>query len=339
MGLARDISADSSFATLHGSAAWADLTARLQANLRPVGESSVVFALPDSDFVAEDITWDGAGRRFLVSSIRHRKIVAVTPAGAVSPFAPVGDERLLAVLGVAADAARHALWATVEPAPLALGLTAADSGGSAVLRFDLSSGRLARRYPMPGGGRGHEPGDLALLPNGDAFVSDGRAGVVYVARAGADSLETLVPAGTFVSPQGPAPMPDGSRIFVADYALGLASVERATGRVEWLPAPADVALTGIDGLLLDGTSLIGVQNGVTPNRIIRVSLDAAMRRVTAVTVIAQDTSLFQEPTHGALVDGALYVIANSGSERFAPDGSPLPGARMVAPRVVRVRLR
>lgn len=339
MGLARDISADSSFATLHGSPAWATVIARLQANLRPVGESRVAFALPDSDFVAEDITWDGAGRRFLVSSMRHRKVVAVSPAGAVTGFAPVGDDRLLAVLGVAADPVRHALWATIEPAPLALGVTPADSGGSAVLRFDLSSGRLARRFPMPGGGRGHEPGDLAVLPNGDAFVSDGRAGVVYVARAGADSLETLVPAGTFVSPQGPAPMPDGSRIFVADYALGLASVERATGRVEWLPAPADVALTGIDGLLLDGNSLIGVQNGVTPNRIIRVSLDAAMRRVTAVTVIAQDTSLFQEPTHGVLVDGALYVIANSGSGRFGPEGSPIPGARIVAPRVVRIRTR
>src|SRR5439155_2910453 len=181
MGLARDISADSSFAMLHGSPAWATVIARLQSNLRPVGESRVAFALPDSDFVAEDITWDGAGRRFLVSSMRHRKVVAVSPAGAVTGFAPVGDDRLLAVLGVAADPVRHALWATIEPAPLALGVTPADSGGSAVLRFDLSSGRLARRFPMPGGGRGHEPGDLAVLPNGDAFVSDGRAGVVYVA--------------------------------------------------------------------------------------------------------------------------------------------------------------
>ena len=337
MGLGRDISDDSSFMSLHGSAAWTAVMEQLRRNLEPVGGSTVAFALPDSDFVAEDLTWDGPGKRFIVSSMRHRKLVAVSPDGAATAFAPVGGDRVWAILGVAMDRARGALWATTEAVPFALGVLPADSGRSAVLRFDLANGRLLKRYPLPTGA-GHEPGDLAVLPNGDVFVSDGRAGVIYVVRAGADALETLVPPGTFISPQGPALALDGSRILVADYALGLASVDRATGRVEWLPAPADIALTGIDGLLLDGTSLIGIQNGVTPNRIIRVNLDAAQRRVTAVTVIAQDTSLFDEPTHGVLVDGVLYVIANSGAGRFGPDGLPIKGARIVAPRIVRIPL-
>src|SRR5207302_1668043 len=81
------------------------------------------------------------------------------------------------------------------------------------------------------GERGHEPGDIAVAPNGDLFVSDGRAGKLYVVRDGRVALDTLVPAGHLFSPQGIAPDPDGRRLFVADYLYGVAIVDRVTGAV------------------------------------------------------------------------------------------------------------
>ena len=94
----------------------------------------------------------------------------------------------------------------------------ADSGRAAILQYDVASGTLRGRYELPRDGTAHEPGDIAVAPNGDLFVSDGRAGVIYVIREGSTSLDTLVRAGPRVSPHGLAPDRDGARVFVADCA-------------------------------------------------------------------------------------------------------------------------
>ncbi len=78
----------------------------------------------------------------------------------------------------------------------------ADLGRAAILQFDVASGTLRGRYELPRDGTAHEPGDIAVAPNGDLFVSDGRAGVIYVIREGSTSLDTLVRAGPLASPQG-----------------------------------------------------------------------------------------------------------------------------------------
>jgi len=267
-----------------------------------------------------------------VTSIRHRKLVAVGfPSGPAAPVVAEGQPGIWGLLAVGIDPQRKFIWATTEAMPVVTGLVPADSGRAAVLRFDLESGRLLKSYP---GAR--EPGDLVVAPNGEVFISDGRTGVVYVIRPGADSLQTLVPAGSMVSPQGPTLSADEVTVFIADYALGIAAVDRASGRVSWLAHPAEIAVTGIDGLTRDGNSLIAVQNGVTPNRVIRLTLERG--GITGATVLAQDTSLIKEPNHGVVVDGAYYFIANSGFDRYDADGKRIPGLPLVAPRIIRIPL-
>ena len=133
------------------------------------------------------------------------------------------------MLGLALDPERRILWATTEGLPQARGLPAADRGRAAVLQYDLDSGRQLRRYDLPDDGQRHEPGDIALGPGGDLYVSDGGFGAVYVARPAGSGLETLVERGAFfASPQGPAATPDGRRLFVADYARGIGVVDLAS---------------------------------------------------------------------------------------------------------------
>jgi hypothetical protein len=204
-----------------------------------------------------------------------------------------------------------------------------------VLRYDLSTGKLLQRYDMPTDVP-HGSGDIGVAENGDLFISDGTAGAIYVIRKGRQ-LEVLTAPGELRSPQGPAISSDGKHIYVADYSRGLARVDRTTGAVMWLTHPENVALNGIDGLSSAGPStLIAVQNGTNPNRLLRITLDPSGTRVVSAVSIAQNAESIREPTHGVFVGNDYYFIANGGFGAFGDDGNLRKGERAIAPVIMRM---
>ena len=336
MGLARDISADSGFLNLHGSPSWSDYQRQVADNLRPIPFAGVVATLSDADFLAEDVVWDAPRRRFLVSSIRYGRVITVSRDGKITELAHTDPG--FGMLGLAIDERRGVLWVSAEAMPQTKTYRASDAGRSMLLRYDLSTGRLLRRYDLPRDSTGHEPGDIVVGVSGDLYASDGRAGQIWVVRASNDSLVLLVSHG-LVSPQGAAPTPDGKRLLVADYSRGIAAVDTRTGVATWLFHPPTTAASGIDGLRLYHGALIAHQNGVTPNRVIRLALDPAMTRVTGWRIVARDTLRIPSVTHGVIVGDTLFSIANSGWDAFNDDGSLRPNAALTAPRLVAIPLR
>jgi sugar lactone lactonase YvrE len=337
-GVMQDVEADSQLVAMRHVPAVASLIAKLKANRASVGAFHAVATMPEVDFVAEGVVWDAARQRLLVSSMRHRRIDAVQLNGKVSRFLDVARDGSWSPLGMAVDAARNRLWVTTEWSPFGLNASRADSGLSDVLQYDLPTGKLNARYQLPRDGGPHEPGDIAVAPNGDLFVSDGRAAIMYVVRNGKSSLDTLVRAGPLVSPQGVAPDPDGKRLFVADYALGIVTVDRTSGDVRIVPRPTNVAANGIDGLVLHGDQLIGVQNGVVPNRLIAFDLDAAHTRIIGARTLMRDTLHINEPTHLVAVGDVIYYVANGGFGAYDAQGVLKPGLTQAAPVIARVRV-
>jgi hypothetical protein len=86
-----------------------------------------------------------------------------------------------------------------------------------------------------------------------------------------------------------------------------------------------------------GHDLIVVQNGLEPNRIMRLTLDPSMRRVVRAStlVLSAKASGF---THATVDGGWLYFITKSGWERVADDGTMTAGAAADEPTIMRVRI-
>ena len=335
-GVSYDVEADTQLTIVRAAPGGAAVMAKLRGNLTSLGTFTEVARMREADFVAEGIVWDEARQRLLVSAIRRRRIDAIRRDGSVSTFIDLARDSAWSPLGLAVDAPRHRLWVATEWSPLAIQANPADSGRAAILRYDVGSGALRGRYELPRDGTPHEPGDIAVAPNGDLFISDGRAGVIYVIRDGSTSLDTLVRAGPLVSPQGLAPDRDGARVFVADYALGIVAVDRRTGVVAHVPRPRDVAANGVDGLVLHGDRLIGVQNGVTPNRVIAFDLDRTHSRILAAHTLARDTTRIREPTHLVGVGDDIFFVANGGFGLYDERGILKPGVTEVAPAIARL---
>jgi len=338
MGLTYDVTADDQLRGITAAPGFALVQRRLTANGLARTPMEIAATMSSEDFLAEGVAYDTRRRRLLVSSMRLGTVVSVSGGSAPRDFIDLKREGGWAPLGLAVDSARNRLWVSSQWMPHTLNVSAADSGKSGVFLFELESGKRLGRYDLARGN--HEPGDICVGANGDLFVSDGRAGVMYKLPLGADTLSMLVPAGQMVSPQGCAVDLTGgnARVLVADYALGIASVDASTGAVTWLPRSREVAVSGIDGMLLSGDQLIGAQNGVEPNRIVAIQLGANHQSIESVGVLAQDSDRIREPTHVTMMGREVAFVANGGFGAFDATGKRNPQARLRAPVIGRVRL-
>jgi sugar lactone lactonase YvrE len=286
----------------------------------PRSASQLFLTLPEADLIAEDIAYDSRGGSFYISSVRHSKILEIDRHGVSREFAR-GAWPILA-LGV--NSKRRILWASSAAMPQGIGYRKEDEGRSALLKYSLDTRVLLKRYDVANDAK-HSLGDLTLSAAGDVYVSDGEGAVYWVDHA-KDTLEILVPKGVFHSPQTPALSPDGRRLFVPDYSRGIGIVDLATRQVKMLEHPKELSLGGIDGMYLSGRTLIAIQNGTAPERLIRMTLDAALTRVLEWETIEANWAGLGDPTHGVVVGDQFYFIANSGWDRMADDGSLKPGA-------------
>lgn len=337
LGLGRDLRADTTVAGFLALPAFGSILRSHDANRAPLARSQVRASLPDSTFWPEGMDYDSRTGTFYVSSVRHRTIAEITRSGETRELWPRGRPELGAIFGVRVDPVRPALWATTSGLPQTQGYRPADSAIAALLRVRISDGVVERRWDIPAEPGGHVLGDLAIGPRGDVYFTDSRTPVLYLLRAGRDTVERITNP-LFRSLQGLAPAPDGTALYLADYSHGLLRLELATGRVTRLDdAPGSTSL-GCDGIVWHRGALIAVQNGVAPARVMRFVLDAAGIRIVRAEVLDRNVPLADEPTIGAVAGNAFVYVANSHWEKYAEDGTRKGATPLRAPILLAVPL-
>jgi sugar lactone lactonase YvrE len=337
MGIDAQPARDGDLASLRERADFQAVLRRMEALQEPVGSSAVAFRLPEKDLLTEGIAYDPASGDFFVGSVHRGKLLRVATDGRSRDFVATGQHGLLAPLGLGVDAARRTLWVASASLPQRAGHRPEDAGRSRVLAFDLDSGVLKRSLGPPAAAPDARFGDLAVGPAGEVVASDLAAGTVYVLRPGSESFEVLAKPYALASPQGLAFSDDGRQLHVADYVRGIARVDLQDGAVRLLESASPLALTGIDGLVRHGDSLVAVQNGVLPHRILRLRLDAAGERIEEVGVLERGNPLWDEPTLGVRVGRDFHYVAASQWARFGDDGG-VDEAALREPLVLKLSL-
>ncbi|HMG84301.1 MAG TPA: hypothetical protein VK574_01075 [Terracidiphilus sp.] len=324
---------DQTFTSLHDLPGYKSILEHFRQNEKAVQHSELAFTLTDSGLIAEDIDIDPLSKTFLITSVLEKKIVRVTSSGQVSAFAssPSGWP----MMAIKVDAQRNRVWST----EVALnGFTAApngDWGKSAVLCFDLETGKLLNRIEGP---LHTALGDMVLTAAGVPIVSDGEGGGVYKVEDG--RLE-LINGKDFISPQTPVVLPGGNLVAVPDYMRGIGILDLRSGQVQWVNrhGGAKVALNGVDGLYYVDDAFILTQNGTSPERVVRMKLDRAQTSVMSEELIERSTATLGDPTHGVVVGEWFYYIANSGWDVLDEHGDVKAGEKLSPGLVMRSRVR
>lgn len=336
MGLFAAPQDDVDFASIHDAEGFGEILARLEANNQPLVKSEVAFGLPDPAFVPEGIAFDPETGDFYVGSVYQRRIMRLTASGEVHEVASAADG-LWSVLGIAVDAERRRLWAASAGMVQTPGLQPKQQGQTALFLFDLETDKLVDTYFVQADSNAHALGDLTVHTSGDVFTTDGLDGAVFVLRNGARQLEALVPPQTLLSPQGICfTDPDGP-LYLADYALGVLTVDPQSGEKALMESPADAALLGIDGLACHGSDLIVIQNGVRPHRVLRLRLNTTGDAIVQAETLEANHPTYEEPTLGVVVGDDFYYVANSQWNRFDANGN-LPSSGLRAPIILKLPL-
>jgi hypothetical protein len=292
MGVVYDAAGEPEFASVQNSQRFKDVIAQFAKNRAPIGAAKPAFTIAKRGIISEGLARDPASGDFFVSSVRYGEIWRIHH-GKASVFLaslPRG------AFGMAVD--RGLLW--VATSPIEENKTFSKDDHAAVIAVDVKSGRIVRTIAAPDSEK-HIFGDVGIAADGTVYVSDSVSPNIFVIEG--DAMRPFVANGPFSSLQGIAP--NGGVLYVADYAEGIAVIDRSTRDIHFLAAPPDTTLLGIDGLYrASSKTLIATQNGTNPQRILRLDLDGL--RVARVTTLAANLPEMPDITLGTLAGSSFY---------------------------------
>lgn len=330
---------DSDFIALRDSGTFQEILAKFEKNRKPVSNATFAISLPEKDLLTEGVAYDPDAEKFYLGSVHKRKIVSIDKNGEVEDFVASGQDGLWGVFGLRIDVNQNVLWACTGVAPQMQGVQTEAAGHSGVFCFDLKDGKLLKKYIVYGDEEEpHLLGDLLLHSNGDVLATDSRQNIIYRVVAENDRLEEFLSPGRFVSLQGLALSADEKLLFVADYSQGIFVVDMETKNIEPLINHPNFSLLGIDGLYFYKNSLVAIQNGVTPHRVLRLYLDTSLHHIKDIEILEANHPAFDEPTLGTIADDTFYFIANSQWGSFGEDGLILPEKELQAPTILGLKI-
>jgi hypothetical protein len=337
MGLYYRAAQNEDFNSIKESEDFKTVLRQLDENRTPKVKSSPAYTLNEKGLIAEGLAYDSVSETLYISSVHKRKIIALGKTGEARTFAEESTG-LWSVLGMKVDETHHYLWAVTTTFPQMQGFRKEEDGKSAVLKFDLKTGKLLKKYEVPDNSKKHALGDLTLNKRGEIFATDSLSPAVYHIRPEQDEIEMLYESAPFVSPQGLAFSPDEKHLFIADYSMGVFDFDIRTKKVTKLAPLPGTTMLGIDGLYFYKGSLIGVQNGVNPQRLIRVKLTGDMRAFETFEILESNNPLFSEPTLGVIRNGELLFNANSQWDAINEQGQFTAPDKLQELRILKLKL-
>lgn len=293
----------------------------MAANRRPRGAAKSLLTVAGFAGIAEGLARRELTGDFFVGDVRDRCVWRVTADGQRSRFS-AAEAGFLGVFKLQVDEPRGLLWLSTSAVPEISGYTPALKGQGELAALDLATGRVVQRHPLPEDGADHCLGDFILGPDGAIYVTDSVAPVIWRLRPDGEKLEVFLESREFVSLQGIGFLPDGRRLVITDYARGVATVDLASRAVTFLAAPPNATLVGLDSLAVRDGAILAVQNGIEPQRLVRVTLPATATEAAQVEVLAAGLPEFDDLTHFVAGPSAVTVIARSGWSAF--DGAQAP---------------
>ena len=326
LGVAPPVERDPDLASLQGTPQFAKILHDFAANRAPQGEAEVVAEFPGRTGIIEGIAFRERTGDLFLGDVHHRCIWRRDRDGRIARYS-AEDEDLLGIFAIALDEERNTLWATMAALPEMSGYTTDMKGHTGLAEFNLSTSELRRLIPVPGDGREHRLGDLLVAPDGTIYLTDSKAPVIWQLAPGAEEMQKVVDSPVFGSLQGVTL--EKRTLLVADYVNGLFIVELATGNITALTPPKNTTLIGIDGLVTVPGGIVATQNGVEPQRVIRVTFSPSLETITGVSVLAAALPNLTDLTLVTLANQRPTFIAGSGWDGFDPAKTRQPPAHTV----------
>lgn len=330
-GLAADWDRVEEVESLRSYPLYSHLRDLMKSAAEPAGQTSEVLTISADYPMPEALAFDARTGRIFVGTIRDGLILVRDENDTeFSTFAePEGTPGLRAVFDLLVDEARGHLWVATGTTGQYRDARRSDFGRTALIKLDLETGEKLGEFRVLPDGQPHMLGALVQAADGTIYAADGAAPQIYRLQPGDERPQPFTGTPAFTGLRGIALSEDEKRLYVADYDLGLFFFNLDENRAGFaLGIPETLNLGGIDGLYQWGGHLVAIQNGVTPQRVLRLKLDDSGTRVASIATMAKALPSFDNPTFGTVAGDDLLFMAASHWHRVGSDGRvvnpPLP---------------
>jgi len=287
--------------------------------------AEIAFRLAERDLIPEGITFDPSTKSFYVSSINKRKIVKIDERRNVSDFISSGQDGIGEVLGL--KVAEGKLWSCSN-------LSTDTISRAMIHQFDLTHGKLIRKWILQVQGEPHLFNDLTISATGEAFISDSDYGAIYRVSQEAEKPEPWIQDNRLRDINGITMVTGGNIVVNASH--GFYQINPITKKIKDLPFAGYFPL-GVDGLCTYQQSLIGIQNVVFPASVNQYYSNITFDRIERARVLAANHEKFDIPTTGTVAEDWFYFIANSQLSNFE-NGKIKEPSKLKEVLIMRVRL-
>lgn len=284
-------------------------------------KAEIAFRILEKDLIPEGITYDPASQSFFVSSICKKKIVRIDAQKKITDFIASGKDDIGEVLGL--KVLNGKLWACNN-----------SNGRAMIHQFDLSSGKMLKKWELVFEGEKHLFNDLAVTPDGNVFISDSDFGAIYQVSPQLEKPELWLKDNRLRDINGIALIKDES--LVVNASIGFFKINSKTKEITSLPFQSYFPI-GIDGLSSYNQSLIGIQNVVFPVSINQYYLNASLNQIEKARVLVANHLQFNIPTTGTIAGEWFYFIANSQLSNFE-NGKIKDPSKLKEVLIMRVKL-
>lgn len=291
----------------------------------PLGNPRIMTTIEGRHSMPEALAYDGRNGRLFAGTVRDGQVlVRAEEDEDWQVFASRETlPGLMSVFDLLADEERNHLWIATGAAPQYRNLRPADFGRTALIKLDLQTGELLGEYRVLPDGQPHLLGAMTQADDGTIYAADTLSPFVYRLRPEDERPSILLGNPIFTGLRGIALSSDQQRLYLSDYELGLFFFNLDDLGGFKVGTPDNLNAAGIDGLYRWNDSLVAVQNGVSPQRVMRLDMDSSGTRVANVAPLVVAQPEFDTPTFGTIEGNDLIFLAASHWSRVDGNGRPL----------------
>lgn len=282
---------------------------------------NVVFTGNENDLIPEGMAYDAVKKDFYVSSTYKRKITKINAKGEFSDFIKEQQDDISGVLGMQVDQKRRILWAASSNVGNDMpvkDLSPQDAGVSGIFKYDLTSGKLVKKFLLSEPGGKFFFNDLTVDRSGSVFITDTMNGGIYRIDSQTDSLELFYQLPEIYRPNGIAISGNDRSLFIAVYSQPenqFIRLDVASKKIVVVDLQGKHK-AGADGLYFYNNSLVAVLPGSAEGKVVQYFMDDQSTKVNRVKIHLRDDPLLLQPSTGAIVGKKFYFIATTNLQLF-----------------------
>lgn len=298
--------------------------------------SKVAITLKDKDFLPENVAYDPVDKAYYVGSTRYGKIVKVDKNKRESDFTKSQQEGMWQVIGMKVDPKNRCLWVCSSAGENLKGYKLNTNDRPAgIFKYDLTTGKLIKKYLMDNSGEVHFFNDIVVSDNGDVYITHTfKEHAIYTISKKRDELEVFVKLDTYRYPNGITLSVDNAYLFFP-YSGGIGRVRIADKKIDKLSLPEGLNLSregSLDGLYFYKNSLIGVQSSL--KTILKFQLSSDLLSVLSTSVMETKHPKMAYPTTGIIHGDTFFYVANSHFDLVNDDGTIPDESKLTSPVII-----